>query len=51
MKAFIETQFGYCPIVWMFHNQSLNNEVNRIPERALKFTCNDKSSSFQKIFD
>ena len=46
MKAFIESQFGYCPLVWMFHSRRLNNKINRIHERTLRITYNDKSSSF-----
>ena len=34
MKAFIESQFGYCPLVWMFHNRTMNNKINKIHERA-----------------
>ena len=30
MKAFIESQFGYCPLIWMFHNRTLNNRINKI---------------------
>ena len=51
MKAFIESQFGYCPLVWMFHSRSLNNNTNRIHERSLRITYNDKSSSFQSLFE
>ena len=25
MKAFINSQFGYCPLDWMFHSRKLNN--------------------------
>ena len=32
MKAFIESQFGYCPLVWMFHSRTLNNRINRLHE-------------------
>ena len=32
MKAFITSQFSYCPLMWMFHNGNLNNEINRIHE-------------------
>ena len=32
MKAFIESQFGYCPLIWMFHSRSLNNKINLIHE-------------------
>ena len=28
MKAFIESQFGYCLLVWMFHSWSLNSKWN-----------------------
>ena len=46
MKLFIESQFGYCPLIWMFHSRGLNNKVNCTHERALRITCNDKSSSY-----
>ena len=51
MKAFIESQFGYCPLVWIFHSRSLNNKINLINERALRITFNDKSSSFQNLLE
>ena len=35
MKAFIESQFNYCPLIWMFHSRTVNNRINRIHERAL----------------
>ena len=25
MKAFIASEFGYCPLVWMFHSRKLNS--------------------------
>ena len=36
LKAFIESQFGYCPLVWMFYSRTLNNRINRLHERALR---------------
>ena len=38
MKAFITSQFSYCPLIWMFHSRSLNNKINRIQERALSLS-------------
>ena len=32
LKAFIESQFSYCPLVWMFHNGTLNNRINKLHE-------------------
>ena len=51
MKAFKESQFGYCPLVWMFHSRDINKKINRIHERALRITYNNKSSSFQDLLD
>ena len=49
MKSFIESQFGYCPLKWMFHSRGLNDKMNRIHERALRITYNDKSSSYEEL--
>ena len=29
MKAFIESQFGCCPLIWMFCRRNLNNRINQ----------------------
>ena len=49
MKSFIESQFGYYPVIWMLHSRGLNNKINRIHERALRITYNDKSSSYSEL--
>ena len=36
MKTFIQSQFNYSPLVWMFHSRTLNNKINRLHERALR---------------
>ena len=46
MKAFIESQFGYCPLVWMFCGRQTNARINRINQRALRAFYNDKISCF-----
>ena len=51
MKAFIESQFGHCTLVWMFHSQGINKKINRIHGRALRITYNNKSSSFQDLLE
>ena len=47
MKAFIESQFSYCPLIWMFYSRKLNNRINRIHERALRVAFRDNTSSFE----
>ena len=32
MKAYITSQFNYCPLIWMFHSTQLNNRINKIQE-------------------
>ena len=44
MKTFIESQFGYCPLVWMCRNRSCNNRMNHLHERALGILYNDNFS-------
>ena len=49
MKAFVTSQFGYCPLVWMFHSRGLNKKINPLHERELKITYGDRSSSFHNL--
>ena len=36
MKSFVTSQFGCCPLIWMFHSGHLNYKINSIHERALR---------------
>ena len=40
-KAFFESQFKYCPLVWMFHGREVNQRINRLHERTLRIVYND----------
>ena len=51
MNAFISSQFGYCPLIWMCHSRALNTRINRIHERALRIVYDDHSSSFDTLLD
>ena len=48
-RAFRESQFGYCPLIWMFHNMTLNNKINRLHERTLRLVYNGHDSSFGEL--
>ena len=48
-KAFIESQFNYCPLVWMFHSRTMNNRINRIHERALRIAYKNNEASFEQL--
>ena len=49
MKAFIESQFSYCPLIWMFCSRKMNNKINFIHERALRLVYDDYLLSFNDL--
>ena len=49
MKAFIESQFAYCPLIWMFCQRSANTRINHLHERALRIVNNDNESTFEDL--
>ena len=49
MKAFICSQFRYCPLVWMFHSRKINNRVNSLHERALRVVYRDYNATFSEV--
>ena len=54
MKTFIESQFNHCPLLWMFHNRTMNNTINRLHKRALRVIYNDEKNdkfSFKDLLD
>ena len=46
MKSFIESQFSYSPLTWMFHDRNLEHKINRIHERALRSVYLDDTTPF-----
>ena len=49
MKAFITSQFNYCPLIWMFHSRQLNNRINKIQERALRLVYKDNKLTIDDL--
>ena len=49
LKAFIESQFNYCPLTWMFHSRQLNNKINKLHERTLRLVYKNPNLSFQEL--
>ena len=48
-QIFIESQFSYCPLVWMFCSRKMNRRINSLHERALCIVYNDYTSSFVEL--
>ena len=49
MKSLIESQFGYCPLIWMLHGRGVNNKINHLHERSLRRVYKDNNSSFKEL--
>ena len=51
MSGFLsfESQFKYCPLIWMFHGREVNQRINRLHEGILRIVYNDYSSTFEHL--
>ena len=49
VNAFFYSQFNYLQLVWMCHNRTNNNKINRHHERCLYLIYSDKKSSFEDL--
>ena len=45
----INSQFNYCPLLWMFRSRQSNNLINKVYERSLRLTYRDETKDSQKI--
>ena len=51
IKTFFESQFNYCPLIWMFCDRTANQKINKLHERALRIAYDDYCSSFEELLD
>ena len=49
MNSFIKSQFTYCPLIWMFHDKSLNSKVNKIQEIALRIAYKASHADYETL--
>ena len=49
MKTFVESQFGNCPLIWMFHIRNVNSKINNLQERSLRIVYDDYVTSFEDL--
>ena len=48
-KSFLESQFKYCPLTWMFHSGKSNNRINKTHERDVRLVYSDYESTFEDL--
>ena len=51
VKTFIESQFNYCTLLWMFCSRTLNNKMNKLHERALRVVHKSDNLTFQQLLE
>ena len=51
MNAYINSRFGYYPLVWMMYSRFINNKINHVYERALMSVYKGKFSSFKNFLE
>ena len=51
MNMFFNSQFNYCPFIWMCHSRENNNKINRLHKRCLRIIHNDKRLSFNALLE
>ena len=49
LKALIESQFSYCPLISMVHSRGVNNKINHLHERSLRIVYKDNIISFEDL--
>ena len=49
LKTFFESQFSYCPWLWMFCSHKLNHRINRLHDRALRVAYSDYASNSEEL--
>ena len=45
------SQFNYCQLVWMCHDRTKINKINRLHERYLCLIYNGKKASFEQLLE
>ena len=48
-KSFIESQFKYCLLIWMFCSRKANIKINKLHERAIRIVYQDDISDFEEL--
>ena len=48
-KSFFESEFKYCPLIWMFCSRKANDKINKLHERALRSVYQDDISNFEEL--
>ena len=48
-KVFVESQFKYCPLIWIFHGRKTKYKIYRLQEWTLRLIYNGHICSFEEL--
>ena len=48
-NAFIDSQFNYAPLIWMFVGKTLINKICKIHHRTLRVVCNEYNKLYGEL--
>ena len=51
MNAFFDSQFRYCPLIWMSYSRTNEREIDRHHKIYLRIIYNHKKSSFKELLE
>ena len=51
MQAFVLSHFSYSPLFWMFYDRTLNQRINQIHKRELRFAYKDYQKDFGSLLE
>ena len=49
VNSFVNTQFGYAPLIWMFTSKSSMPKVNKIYRRTLRVVYDDYNGTYEEF--
>ena len=51
LHAFIDSQFNYAPLIWMFAGKTLINKICKTHHRTLQIVYDDFNKSYDELFE
>ena len=51
MSAFVDSEFRYCPLIWLCHSRTNKWRIDRLHESCLRIIYSDKQSSFKELLE
>ena len=49
MNSFLNAQFNYFPLIWMFHSRMNKNITKNLRRRCLRLIYNEENSSYKEL--